>query len=37
MTLQYFDTLKALGAGAATKFIFPLEFTQMIANFMEKK
>jgi regulator of protease activity HflC (stomatin/prohibitin superfamily) len=37
MTLQYFDTLKALGAGAATKFIFPLEFTQMIANFFEKK
>jgi regulator of protease activity HflC (stomatin/prohibitin superfamily) len=26
MTLQYFDTLKALGAGPATKFIFPLEF-----------
>jgi regulator of protease activity HflC (stomatin/prohibitin superfamily) len=37
MTLQYFDTLKALGAGPATKFIFPLEFTQMIANFFEKK
>jgi regulator of protease activity HflC (stomatin/prohibitin superfamily) len=37
MTLQYFDTLKALGAGAATKFIFPLEFTQMIAGFLEKK
>jgi regulator of protease activity HflC (stomatin/prohibitin superfamily) len=37
MTLQYFDTLKALGAGASTKFIFPLEFTQMIANFFEKK
>jgi regulator of protease activity HflC (stomatin/prohibitin superfamily) len=37
MTLQYFDTLKALGAGPATKFIFPLEFTQMITNFLEKK
>jgi regulator of protease activity HflC (stomatin/prohibitin superfamily) len=37
MTLQYFDTLKALGAGAATKFIFPLEFTQMISGFLEKK
>jgi regulator of protease activity HflC (stomatin/prohibitin superfamily) len=24
MTLQYFDTLKALGNGASTKFIFPL-------------
>ncbi len=37
MTLQYFDTLKALGTGPATKFIFPLEFTQMITNFLEKK
>jgi regulator of protease activity HflC (stomatin/prohibitin superfamily) len=37
MTLQYFDTLKALGAGPATKFIFPLEFTQMIENVLGKK
>ncbi|MGD0173744.1 MAG: SPFH domain-containing protein [Anaerolineales bacterium] len=37
MTLQYFDTLKVLGTGPATKFIFPLEFTQMITNFLEKK
>ncbi len=30
MTLQYFEALKALGAGASTKFIFPLEFTQLL-------
>ncbi len=35
MTLQYFDTLKTLGTGASTKFIFPMEFTSMIANFMK--
>jgi regulator of protease activity HflC (stomatin/prohibitin superfamily) len=39
MTLQYFETLKALGVGSSTKFIFPMEFTSMIENFMkgEKK
>lgn len=30
MTLQYLEALKALGAGASTKFIFPLEFTRLI-------
>jgi regulator of protease activity HflC (stomatin/prohibitin superfamily) len=30
MTLQYFDALKALGAGAATKFVIPMEFTQLL-------
>ncbi len=34
MTLQYFETLKQLGSGASTKFIFPLEFTSMISNFL---
>jgi regulator of protease activity HflC (stomatin/prohibitin superfamily) len=34
MTLQYFDTLKEIGAGASTKFIFPMEFTSMLENFM---
>jgi regulator of protease activity HflC (stomatin/prohibitin superfamily) len=34
MTLQYFDTLKALGQGASTKYIFPMEFTSMIENFV---
>jgi regulator of protease activity HflC (stomatin/prohibitin superfamily) len=31
MTLQYLDTLRALGAGASTKLIFPMEFTKLIA------
>ena len=34
MTLQYFETLKSLGQGASTKFIFPMEFTSMIENFI---
>ncbi len=37
MTLQYFDTLRNLGQGASTKFIFPMEFTSMIENFMRNK
>ena len=35
MTLQYFETLKSLGTGASTKFIFPMEFTSMIENFVK--
>jgi regulator of protease activity HflC (stomatin/prohibitin superfamily) len=31
MTLQYLDTLKALGASPSTKYIFPMEFTNLIA------
>ncbi len=34
MTLQYFETLKTIGASPSTKFIFPLEFTSMLSNFM---
>jgi len=34
MSLQYFDTLKRLGEGAATKFIFPMEFTSMLQSFV---
>lgn len=30
MSLQYLDALKALGAGPATKFIFPMEFASLI-------
>jgi regulator of protease activity HflC (stomatin/prohibitin superfamily) len=30
MVLQYLDTLKALGASPSTKYIFPLEFTNLI-------
>ena len=35
MTLQYFEALKAIGAGASTKYIFPLEFTSMMTNFLK--
>jgi regulator of protease activity HflC (stomatin/prohibitin superfamily) len=34
MTLQYFDALKAIGQGASTKYIFPMEFTSMLENFV---
>lgn len=34
MTLQYFETLKTIGASPSTKYIFPLEFTGMLENFM---
>jgi regulator of protease activity HflC (stomatin/prohibitin superfamily) len=30
MALQYLDALKALGAGSATKFVIPMEFTQFM-------
>ena len=30
MTLQYLDALKTLGAGASTKFVIPMEFTQLM-------
>lgn len=33
MTLQYFETLKEMGTSAATKFIFPMEFTSLLDNF----
>jgi len=35
MTLQYFEALKSIGAGASTKYIFPMEFTSMMTNFMK--
>jgi len=31
MTLQYLDALKALGASPSTKYIFPMEFTNLLA------
>ncbi len=37
MTLQYFETLKSVGQGASTKFIFPMEFTSMLENFVKGK
>jgi regulator of protease activity HflC (stomatin/prohibitin superfamily) len=30
MSLQYLETLKTLGAGASTKFIFPMEFASLL-------
>jgi regulator of protease activity HflC (stomatin/prohibitin superfamily) len=36
MTLQYFETLKSLGASSSTKYIFPMEFTSMLDNFLGK-
>lgn len=36
MTLQYFETLKAIGTSPSTKFIFPMEFTSMLDNFLGK-
>ncbi len=34
MNLQYFETLKSLGASPSTKWIFPMEFTSMFSNFL---
>ncbi len=36
MSLQYFDTLKDIGAGPSTKFIFPMEFTSMLEPFLRQ-
>lgn len=35
MTLQYFETLKDIGASPSTKYIFPLEFTSMLQTFIK--
>lgn len=37
MSLQYLETLRALGASPATKYIFPLEFTSLLSGFVGKK
>ena len=36
LSLQYFDTLKELGASDSTKFIFPMEFTNLLSPFLSK-
>ena len=39
MALQYLEALKVLGAGSATKFVIPLEFTQLmkpLSGYVEK-
>ena len=30
MTLQYLEALKALGSSPSTKYVIPLEFTQLL-------
>lgn len=35
MTLQYFETLKQMGASPSTKYIFPMEFSQFIERFVK--
>ncbi len=37
MTLQYCETLKEMGASPATKFIFPMEFTSMLSDFIDAR
>jgi regulator of protease activity HflC (stomatin/prohibitin superfamily) len=37
MTLQYFETLKDMGANPSTKYIFPMEFSSFIENFVKGK
>ena len=35
LSLQYFDTLKELGSSESTKFIFPMEFTNLLSPFIK--
>jgi regulator of protease activity HflC (stomatin/prohibitin superfamily) len=37
MTLQYFETLKSIGASPSTKFIFPMEFTTLLGDFIKSR
>ncbi len=34
MSLQYLDTLKVMGSSPSTKFIFPMEFSSLLAGFL---
>lgn len=36
LSLQYFDTLKEMGTGDSTKFVFPMEFTKLLEPFLNK-
>ena len=36
MTLQYFEALKNIGASPSTKYIFPMEFTGLLGDFLKK-
>jgi hypothetical protein len=35
MSLQYLDALKALGSSASTKFVLPMEFTNLLRPFVQ--
>lgn len=37
ITLQYFDTLKTMSANPSTKYIFPMEFTSLLGDFMKAR
>jgi len=37
MTIQYFETLKNMAASQSTKFIFPLEFTGLLGDFLKTR
>jgi regulator of protease activity HflC (stomatin/prohibitin superfamily) len=37
MTLQYFETLKMIGTSPSTKYIFPLEFSGLLQDFLKSR
>src|SRR5574341_631612 len=37
MTLQYFETLKSIGTSPSTKYIFPMEFTSLLGDFLKSR
>jgi regulator of protease activity HflC (stomatin/prohibitin superfamily) len=37
MTLQYFETLKSIGASPSTKYIFPMEFSSLLGDFLKSR
>ena len=37
ITLQYFDTLKTMSANPSTKYIFPMEFTSLLSDFLKTR
>jgi regulator of protease activity HflC (stomatin/prohibitin superfamily) len=37
MTLQYFDTLRRMAESPSTKFLFPLEFTGLLDDFLKQR
>ena len=37
MTLQYFEALKTIGTSPSTKYIFPMEFTGMLEDFIKSR